>query len=70
MDFVIRVASGDACHVADVPVIHSNQIIKCPIVPGFHLFGLMALTADACLAQFFPGALVGAVSNLLCGGGG
>ena len=68
--FMLRVAAHKARHIAQVVVIHGNQIIVGFVIPPGHLSGDFTLAGDAVLGQLPPGGRIDRVADLLGAGGG
>lgn len=67
---MLRVVPCDAPHITDIPGIHPQKIIICSIIRFPHLNRTMAATWNPHLLELSAGALMHAVSDFLCAGGG
>ena len=66
MNFSFRIASTDAIHIADVPIVHAYQQIETMIVVSCHLSGRFALARNTVFGQFPFGWGIYLVAYFLC----
>ena len=66
---MLRVAAHKARHIAQVVVIHGDQILVGFVIPPGHLPGGFSRAGDAVLGQLPPGGRIDRVADLLgaCG---
>ena len=67
--FVLRVGTDDAQDIADVGVVHADDVIVGVIVGFFHLHGAVAGAGNVVFPEYGHGSMVNRVSDLLGAGG-
>ncbi len=68
-DFPVNVLSDEALEIAEVVVVHCNDVVVVPIVGAGHLAGGFALASNAVLREFAAGRRIDGVADFLGGGG-
>lgn len=67
--FVLRVGTDDTQDIADVGVIHADDVIVGVIIGFFHLYGAVAGAGNVVFPEYGHGSMVNRVSDLLGAGG-
>lgn len=68
-DFSVNVLTDEALEVAEVVVVHCNDVVVVPIVGAGHLAGGFAVAANAVLGEFAAGGRIDGVADFFGGGG-
>lgn len=67
---MLRVTARDPLHIADIGVVHADQIIEIPVILLRHLARPVGDKRDSLLPQLVHRAVMGRIADLLAAGGG